>query len=244
MKYKIIFSYDGSLFFGFAKQPGLKTIQGELEKNLSLILNEEIIISASGRTDKGVHALNQVASFEISDEIKEKSKFLHSLNKLLNGEIFVKNLAKVHYFFDARYSAKKKRYFYLINFGVYNPLEKNYVNYISDKNFDYKKMIEASSIFLGTHNFQNYCSKKEDQDGFIRTIYSIKFIKKGKKLKIVIEGNGFMRYQIRKIVGSLIYLATDKTNLETLKNYLEKKERDIIPFTAESSALYLDHVFY
>ena len=244
MKYKIVFSYDGTLFYGYAKQPGLKTIQGELEKKLSLILNEEIVISASGRTDKGVHALNQVSSFETKNEIKDKSKFLHSLNKLLNGEIFVKNLTKVPSFFDARYSAKKKRYFYLINFGTYNPLEKNYVNYINDKNFDCKKMIEASSLFLGTHNFQNYCSKKEDQDDFIRTIYSIKFIKKGKRLKVVIEGDGFMRYQVRKIVGSLIYFATNRTNLETLKKYLEKKERDIIPFTAESSALYLDRVFY
>ena len=92
MKYKIVFSYDGSAFLGYAKQPNLKTIQGELEKNLSLILNENIVLSASGRTDKGVHALNQVASFSTTKKIENQDKFLHSVNKLLNEEIYVKKI--------------------------------------------------------------------------------------------------------------------------------------------------------
>ena len=158
MKYKIVFSYDGSAFLGYAKQPNLKTIQGELEKNLSLILNENIILSASGRTDKGVHAFNQVASFSTTKKIENQDKFLHSINKLLNEEIYVKKISKVNDNFDARFSAKKKEYHYLINLGEFNPLLRKYEFFINNKEFDLTKFIEGSKLFIGEHNFMNFCS--------------------------------------------------------------------------------------
>ena len=245
MKYKIVFSYDGSAFLGYAKQPNLKTIQGELEKNLSLILNENIILSASGRTDKGVHALNQVASFSTSKKIYDKDKFLHSINKLLNEEIYVKKIAKVKDDFDARFSAIKKEYHYLINLGEFEPTLRKYQLTINDKNFDTNKFIEGSKLFLGKHNFINFCSKDDDKDGFIRTIYDFKVIKKRKKLLIKISGDGFMRYEVRKIIGTLIYYSLNKINLEKINYYLsETEKRDIVPFTASPIGLYLFKVYY
>ena len=245
MKYKIVFSYDGSAFLGYAKQPNLKTIQGELEKNLSLILNENIILSASGRTDKGVHALNQVASFSTSKKINDKDKFLHSINKLLNEEIYVKKIAKVKDDFDARFSAIKKEYHYLINLGEFEPTLRKYQLTINDKNFDTNKFIEGSKLFLGKHNFINFCSKDDDKDGFIRTIYDFKVIKKRKKLLIKISGDGFMRYEVRKIIGTLIYYSLNKINLEKINYYLsETEKRDIVPFTASPIGLYLFKVYY
>ncbi len=245
MKYKIVFSYDGSAFLGYAKQPNLKTIQGELEKNLSLILNETIILSASGRTDKGVHALNQVASFNVSKVILNKDKFLHSINKLLNEEIYVKKLVKVSESFDARFSAKKKEYRYYINLGEFNPLLRKYELFINNKDFDVNRFIDGSKIFIGEHNFINFCSKDEDKDGFIRTIYDIKVIKKKKRLEISLIANGFMRYEVRKIIGTLIYYAQNKISIEKINDYLSKTEkRDIVPFTASPFGLYLYKVYY
>ena len=245
MKYKIVFSYDGSAFLGYAKQPNLKTIQGELEKNLSLILNENIILSASGRTDKGVHALNQVASFFTTKKINDKDKFLHSINKLLNEEIYVKKIVKVSDDFDARFSARKKEYHYLINLGEFEPTLRKYQLTISDKNFDINKFIEGSNLFLGKHNFINFCSKDEDKDGFIRTIYDFKVIKKRQKLLIKISGDGFMRYEVRKIIGTLIYYSLNKITLDKIEYYLnETKKRDIVPFTASPIGLYLFKVYY
>lgn len=245
MKYKIVFSYDGSAFLGYAKQPNLKTIQGELEKNLSLILNETIILSASGRTDKGVHALNQVASFNASKVIANKDKFLHSINKLLNEEIYVKKLVKVSESFDARFSAKKKEYRYYINLGEFNPLLRKYELFINNKDFDVNKFIEGSKIFIGEHNFINFCSKDEDKDGFIRTIYELKVIKEKKRLEVSLIANGFMRYEVRKIIGTLIYYAQNKISIEKINDYLSKTEkRDIVPFTASPVGLYLYKVYY
>lgn len=245
MKYKIVFSYDGSAFLGYAKQPNLKTIQGELEKNLSLILNENIILSASGRTDKGVHALNQVASFLTIKKINDKDKFLHSINKLLNEEIYVKKIVKTSDDFDARFSARKKEYHYLINLGEFEPTLRKYQLTISDKNFDINKFIEGSNLFLGKHNFINFCSKDEDKDGFIRTIYDFKVIKKRQKLLIKISGDGFMRYEVRKIIGTLIYYSLNKITLDKIEDYLnETKKRDIVPFTASPIGLYLFKVYY
>ena len=245
MKYKIVFSYDGSAFLGYAKQPNLKTIQGELEKNLSLILNETIILSASGRTDKGVHALNQVASFNVSKVILNKDKFLHSINKLLNEEIYVKKLVKVSESFDARFSAKKKEYRYYINLGEFNPLLRKYELFINNKDFDVNRFIDGSKIFIGEHNFINFCSKDEDKDGFIRTIYDIKVTKKNKRLEISLIANGFMRYEVRKIIGTLIYYAQYKISIEKINDYLSKTEkRDIVPFTASPVGLYLYKVYY
>src|SRR5574344_1292665 len=103
MKYKIVFSYDGANYYGFAKQPNKKTIQGELERVFSLILNQKIIIKSSGRTDRGVHALAQVADFEC-DKILDNNKVLHQINKALNKDIFVKSLAKVPLNFSSRLS--------------------------------------------------------------------------------------------------------------------------------------------
>lgn len=244
MKYKIVFSYDGLAFYGYAKQPNLKTIQGTLESNLSLVLNENIVLSASGRTDKGVHALNQVASFVVSREISNLDKFLYSMNKLLNEEIFIKEIKKVKDSFDARFSAKKKSYLYLINVGEFNPLKRNYELFIKDPKFDFDKFKEASKLFIGTHNFQNYCSKEEDEENFVRTIFKINIKKKKDLIEVRLIANGFMRYQVRKIVGTMIAYSINKITYQKMEDHLNKKERDIVPFTSEPHALYLEKVYY
>lgn len=244
MKYKLTFSYDGSLFYGYAKQPNLKTVQGAIESKLSLILNTQIIISASGRTDRGVHAFNQVASFECDKEITDLSRLTISLNKLFAGEIFIKDIKKVKEDFDARYSAKKKAYLYLINIGEYSPFKKNYFLQINADLLNISKMKKASKLFFGQHNFQNFCSKDNDEAGFIREIYSISFKKVNDILEVKFSGNGFMRYEVRKIMGVLIEIGKGNLNEDYIQDNLTKKERSIVPYTAAPQGLYLFRVYY
>ena len=241
MRYKLTFTYDGTNYFGYAKQVGQLGIQEVIEKVLFTIFQEEITLNASGRTDKGVHALNQVAHFDAKKDI-EINKLMCSLNKLLPDDIYVKNVEKVDDNFHARFNVKKKCYKYLINLKEYNPLRRNYEYFVF--NLDINKMLEASKIFIGTHNYQNFTSKETDEDGFIRTIYEINFNIKDDILEIEFIGDGFMRYEIRKIVGSLIEVGRNKITKEELLIYLNSKERKIISYQAPSKGLYLVRPIY
>lgn len=240
-KYKMIFSYDGSSFFGYAKQVNKRSVEEEIENILSKILNKKIRIYASGRTDKGVHALNQVATFSF-DKLLDANRIKHSLNSLLSKDIYIKKLNKVKNSFEVRYSLHYKIYEYIINKKEYNPLKRNYEIFLKD--FSSSKIKKIISLFIGKKSFINFTAKKEDEDNFIREIYDIKLKENKEYLKIIFIGNGFMRYQIRKIVGTLIAYEEDKINIDKINYYLSSLKRDIVPFSAPPEALYLKKVVY
>ena len=160
MRYKIKFSYDGTNFYGYQKQPGLRTVEEELEKALYSINNhQETKVIGSGRTDKGVHALSQVAHFDLSVTIT-LYKLKCALNSLLPEDIHVFSTELVDNNFHARFSAKKKKYRYVLNLGEYNPLERNIIFQYGKKiNLDIALMKEEIKSFLGKHNFYNFVSK-------------------------------------------------------------------------------------
>ena len=127
MRYLMSFSYDGSNFKGYQKQPKVRTVQGEIEKALKQINNNnKVDIHSSGRTDAGVHALNQTAHFDLEMEITEE-KLRHGLNSLLPEDVYIKKISKVDDDFHARFNSIGKEYIYIINLGEYNPIERNYV---------------------------------------------------------------------------------------------------------------------
>ena len=243
MKYKIIFSYDGSKYFGYAIQENeKKTIQEVVEKCISTILNSETKIYASGRTDKGVHALNQVATFDYEKKLN-LSKFKNSLNKMLPNDIFIKKIAKVDDEFNARFSCKSKTYLYIINSSDYDPFLRNFEYTI--KGLDIKLMRQCARLFIGEHCFQNFTSKKEDQDNFVRTIYKISFkTTKDNHILVEFKGNGFMKYMVRKLMGAIIEVGREHISLEFVKNLLDSPKRDIITYTAPPHALFLKKVEY
>lgn len=241
-RYKIIFSYKGTDFYGYAKQPNKNTIQQEVETVLSKILNEEITIYASGRTDRGVHALNQVAHFDTEKDISNLDKFVLSINKLINRDIHFKSIEKVTSEFHARFSATGKKYDYVINLGEYTPFFKDLEENITNLNVD--KMIMASRYFIGKKSFQNYTSKPDDESNFIREIFSIDFKRINNRLIISFYGNGFMKYEIRKIVGTLIEVGKDKISLEYIINSFNGENRQIVSYQASSRGLYLKEVIY
>lgn len=241
-RYKLIFSYCGTPFSGYAKQPDARSIQEEVEKVISLILNEEIVLHASGRTDKGVHAINQVAHFDTTKNIESLDKFKYSLNKLIDPNIYFKSIDKVDENFHSRFSAKGKIYEYVINLKEYVPFFKDLELYVSD--LDIEKMIDASKLFIGKHNFMDFTSKKDDEDNFVREIFSINFELNKGRLFIFFEGSGFMRYEIRKIVGTLLEIGKGKIDKLYIISHLDGINRDIVNYQAPSKGLYLKEVIY
>ena len=246
MRYFMTFSYDGSDFKGYQKQSRARTVQGELEKVLTKVNGERSVsIVASGRTDAGVHAMNQKAHFDLDKKI-DCDKFLHSINSLLPEDIYVKNLEEVSDNFHARFNAIGKEYIYQINMGEYNPLERKYV-YQHNKKLDVVEMQRAMKYLEGTHNFRAFTKVDEEKDDYVRTLSQtnvIRDLKDVSKITLVFIGTGFMRYMVRNMVGTLIEIGEGKRRSEEIIDILASEDRRRAGKTAEAQGLFLKNVFY
>lgn len=241
MRYLITFSYDGSNYNGYQIQKNKPTIQGELERILSMILNDNIKLFGSGRTDAKVHAVNQKAHFDCYKKL-DLIKFRTSLNKLMPSDIYIKDIKKVKDDFHARFNVKEKEYHYKINLKEYNPFDRKYI-YQYNKNLNIDKMIEASKYLVGTHNYKSFTKSDINRDDYIRTIKQIKITNKD-ILTIKFMGNGFLRYMVRNIVGTLIAVGEEKIEPNDVKKILELQDRTKALKTAPPEGLYLYNVKY
>lgn len=243
MRFLIKFSYDGSAYAGFQIQKGLNTIQEQLENAASIVNNhQKTVIVATGRTDKGVHALCQYAHVDINVKITEK-KLKRALNSNLPDDIHVIETKQVADDFHARYNVKKKEYTYKINMGEYNPLERNYVFQYNYK-LDINNMKEAIKYFLGEHDFRAFVTDNKEKENCIRTITKATISEQDEIITIKFTGNGFLRYQVRNMVGILIKVGENKISPETVEKILESKDRTKAGKTAPAEGLYLSKVKY
>ena len=243
MRYLIKFSYDGSNYAGFQTQKGLETIQEKLETALTKINNGKTTpIVATGRTDKGVHALSQYAHADIDVSITEK-KLKRALNSNLPDDIHVIETKEVDNNFHARYNVKEKVYKYIINVGEYNPLERNYVfQYNHELNIE--KMKEAIKYFEGEKDFRAFVTDNKEKENCIRTISYTNIEEENNKIVITFKGTGFLRYQVRNMVGVLIRVGENKLSPEEIKKIIDSKDRTKSGKTAPSEGLYLVNVYY
>lgn len=245
-RYFITFSYDGTNFSGYQKQPRERTIQNELEKALKEINeNKKVEVHASGRTDAKVHALNQKAHFDLEIKIT-KEKLKKALNSLLPEDIHIKNVEEVSDNFHARYNAKGKEYIYKINMGEYNPLERNYV-YQYNNRLDVTEIERAMKYLEGTHNFKSFTKTDEEKDDYVRTLSQtnlIRDLKDVNKITLVFVGTGFLRYMVRNMVGTLIEVGEGKRKSEDIITILKEQNRTHAGKTAAPEGLYLKNVFY
>lgn len=243
MRFLLKFSYDGTNYSGFQTQPGLNTIQQQLEMALEKVNNgQKTSICATGRTDKGVHALCQYAHTDLSIDITE-AKLKRALNSNLPDDIHIISTTIVDKDFHARYNVKKKEYKYYINLGEYNPLERNYV-FQYNHELDIENMNKAIKYFIGTHDFRAFVTENKEKENCIRTITNSKITKENNKLVITFEGNGFLRYQVRNMVGILIRVGEDKLSPETVEKILASKDRTKSGKTAPPQGLYLTNIEY
>ena len=245
MRYLAIVSYKGTSFCGWQKQKESKlpSIEEEIERVISKILNKETKIYGSGRTDAGVHAIGQTFHFDSDKEI-DSFKFVHGVNELINKDIVLQYVGKVVDDFHARFSVKSKTYLYKIqNESKVDPFNKDFA-YQLKQDLDIKSMKKAAKFFVGTHNFQNFTSKEEDDDNFVRKIFKIKISKKNNFVNIELTGNGFMRYMVRMIVDNLVRVGLGKMNVKLIQENLNSESRKPSSYKAPSQGLYLKEVRY
>ena len=238
MRFLIKFSYDGTNYSGYQKQPGLNTIEGKLEEALTKINNGvKTTITSTGRTDKKVHALSQYGHADIKVSITEY-KLKRALNSNLPADIHVIDTKIVNDNFHARYNVAEKTYKYIMNLGEYNPRERNYVFQYNYK-LNINAMKKAIKYFKGTHDFRAFVTDNKEKENCIRTITETNIEEDNNKLTITFTGNGFMRYQVRNMIGILIKVGENKLEPNKIKEIIESKDRLKAGKTAPAEGLYL-----
>lgn len=244
MRVKIILSYKGTNYAGWQVQKNGLTVQEVLENALFKLTGTQIRTTCAGRTDSGVHARGQVAHFDIETTIPaEKLPFV--LNTMLPRDIRVLQAEEVPPTFNARYSAKGKRYIY----NIYNSPHSSALNYeytmhVPQK-LDLDKMQQCAKRIEGTHDFKAFCAQGSSAKTTVRTVYGITIKEcEDNLIQIIVEGNGFLYNMVRIIAGTLIEAGKGKLTPEDIDNILLLKNRSLAGFTAEPQGLVLDEVFY
>ncbi|MEH7072394.1 tRNA pseudouridine(38-40) synthase TruA [Neobacillus drentensis] len=243
-RYKCIISYDGSGFSGYQVQPNKRTVQSVLEAALTKMhKGESVKVSASGRTDAGVHAKGQVIHFDSPLHIPE-DRWAKALSSLLPEDIYVRSAVAVDESFHARFDAKGKEYRYLIHLSSErDPFQRNFV-YQYPYPLNLKAMEQASKFFLGTHDFTSFCAAKTEVEDKVRTIETINFTVENQLLTIRFVGNGFLYNMVRILVGTLLEVGSGDRSPEDIPIIIAHKDRTRSGKTAPSHGLYLWEVFY
>lgn len=234
-------SYKGTNYQGWQTQIGGNTIQDVIQEKLSQILNTPITIYGSGRTDSGVHAYGQYFNFKIEKDI-DLDKLRYSLNSLLPIDIHINSLKEVDDDFHARFSAKGKKYQYVIRLGENDPFT-NELTYNFVRPLDVELFKKAVISFSGRHNFMNFTSKETDEDNFIRNI-QVEVIENNNFIYVNFSGDGFMRYMIRYMVGTALEIGEKRLELDFINKNLDTKIRKIVSYKAPSQGLFLLDVIY
>lgn len=241
-RYKCIISYDGTRYMGFQIQDDLPTIELELVKALKKLLDLDVKIYASGRTDRYVHAKNQVIHFDLDINISSMG-LLKGMNSYLPDDIHIKSVEVVDEDFHARFSVKSKEYRYYINIGEYDPLTINYAPNITY--LDNNKMIEAIKLFEGTHNFKGFASASIDpRKDTVKTIYEAKINIYENYLEFIFVGTGFLKYQVRRMMGLLIDIGRGKEDISMIERVFTECNPEISHRVAPGCGLYLYKVNY
>jgi tRNA pseudouridine38-40 synthase len=240
--YLLELSFLGTGFHGWQYQPNVRTIQGELLNAIGKLFKVEWVpLVGCSRTDAGVHAEQFFANFKV-DKYIEPYKVLKALNGMLSLEIAVKKVQLVDLSFNARFSARGKIYRYQIwNSKIRNPFLLDRAWHIPFE-LDFEKMVEASKVFIGTHDFTAF-SKNEEGRNPVINVESLTLEKKGKLIVIRIKATHFLRYMVRRIVGSLVEVGKGRITIEQLREILESRDPSKAPFNAKPYGLYLEKVF-
>ncbi|MEN8077007.1 tRNA pseudouridine(38-40) synthase TruA [Clostridioides difficile] len=240
---KITLEYDGTNYYGWQKQKGMKTIQGEIEEALFAVTKEVCEVTGSSRTDAGVHAKGFVANFKTNSKVPP-NKFREALNVKLPDDIVIIKSEKVDDEFHARYYAKGKTYEYsILNDDVPSALMRNQV-YHYKYDLDIEAMKIAAKQFIGTHDFAAFKTQGSSVKGTIRTIFDVKVEKTEKIIKISVSGDGFLYNMVRIIVGTLINVGRGKTDPSSIVDIINKKDRTLAGDCVPPHGLLLKKVYY
>ncbi len=236
-------SFDGSLYFGFQKQNGKVTVQGEIEKALKKLTGEEINIVSAGRTDRGVHSLGHIVNFFTESNIKVLN-FKTGLNHYLPLGIRVLESEEVDLSFHSRFDATLKTYKYILNRDdvmapIYNNYKFNYSEFL-----DVDKMKSSTKYFLGRKSFKAFMGPRSEGTNPVREIQYFEIFEEGNDLIFIIKGQSFIRNQVRIMVGTLVDIGRGFIEPENLEKIFESEDRTKAGQTLGPEGLYLMEILY
>ncbi len=249
--FKIVLEYDGSGYHGWQIQKNHTTIQSELEKSLSTILNQKIKLSASGRTDAGVHAFGQVANFTARTDLSCKT-IKKGANSILNASIVIKKCNIIHENFHSRYDAVSKEYHYhILNRKTPCAIQRKYMWHIR-KPLNLQAMQECCEIIKGRHDFKSFEGSGSPRSTSVREIFSAEIVKNNNTfglessdvITFKISANGFLKFMVRNIIGTIVLAGLLKINIEKFEEIIEARDRSLAGPTAPPHGLFLMHVTY
>ena len=241
---KLTIEYDGKEFNGWQKQPNRLNIQGTIEQAIKNITGEEVDLTASGRTDAGVHAFGQVANFKTNSNLPI-DKISIALNSNLKKAIRILKAEEVDERFHSRLTCKKKTYRYVINNSEFSSaIYRNLETHIPQK-LNIEKMKEAVKYFEGEHDFKSFKSSGTSSKSSVRVIYKGEVIKQpNNRIFIELTGNGFLYNMVRIIAGTLVEVGLEKIEPKEITNIIEAQDRTLAGKTLPPNGLYLLNVEY
>jgi tRNA pseudouridine38-40 synthase len=217
-------AYDGTGFRGWARQPGQRTIQGALEEALGRVLGQEPKLSVAGRTDAGVHASGQVASFRGPSEDIDLDRVWRSLNTMLGPELVVRRVRTTPEGFDARHSATGREYVYRIDTGpVPDPFTARFVWHRPGA-LSLAAMRAAARHLVGEHDFAAFC-RTPQSGGTVRHLRRLTVSRDGERLEIRADANAFLHQMVRSLVGTLVWVGDGRIDPDTMPSILEARDR-------------------
>ncbi|MBD3292474.1 MAG: tRNA pseudouridine(38-40) synthase TruA [Armatimonadia bacterium] len=242
-KILLVVQYDGTDYSGFQRQPGLPTIQSELEDALSQLLGQETTITGAGRTDAGVHALGQTVTFETGSPIPTE-RIARALNALLPNEISAVSASVVPNDFHPRYDAKWKLYGYrILNRTLPSPFIGRYAWHLT-WDLDIDLMHEAAAVLLGEHDFEAFSSSGSSVESTVRDLRRLDIEPHGEILEIRVEASGFLYMMVRRIVGTLTDVGRGLISVEEVREILRSLDRTRVRTMAPPQGLALIKVTY
>ncbi|MDE7380062.1 MAG: tRNA pseudouridine(38-40) synthase TruA [Clostridia bacterium] len=243
MRYALSVAYDGTNFSGWQVQKNGRTVQEELNSAVYAAFGERVTVTASGRTDAGVHASAQVCHVDISAPIAGE-KLADALNARLPDDVCVLRSAVAPEGFDANRSAKRKTYRYALYFSPRrNPLKERYAVWIKGQP-EIEKMREGAALFVGEHDFAAYCASGSQVKTTVRTIYSFDIREENGEVVCDVCGNGFLYNMVRTLVGTVLWYAQDKLSREDITQSLLSGNRNLVGKTMPAKGLTLIDVNY
>jgi tRNA pseudouridine38-40 synthase len=244
-RYQILIEYIGTNFIGWQIQPKGQSIQKLIQNKLFKILKEKVSLVGSGRTDSGVHAIEQSAHFDCKKEIQNLDKFLKSLNHFVNDiDISILNIKKRNMNFHARFSAKQRVYKYIILNRLSRPSIEKERGWHIIKKLDINLMKKGAKKLLGTKNFSTFRASRCNAKSPIKTMKSIKIKSVKNRIEIQFQSESFLQQQVRSMVGCLKYLAEKKWDIKKFEFILNSQKRILCAPPAPSHGLFLEKVIY
>lgn len=238
---RLTLGYDGTDFCGWQRQPRARTVQGEVEEALAKLWGERISVVGAGRTDAGVHARGQVASFRTELRLKD-DELRRALNSILPGDVRVSSARTVPAGFHARKSARSKIYRYrIVNSPLISPFDFRYVLPWPGR-LDFERMAAAARLFVRKADFTAFSSNRLLRP--VRRVMRSEVKKKGREITYTIEADGFLRYMVRTIVGTLLEVGRGKIEPRAVEGFFAGRKRSLRSPTAPAKGLCLVKVIY